>query len=226
MAADQRRHRAETRKLTPEAGERMEKTEQEAFWEGSFGNEYTLRNDASRFLSSNIALFSKILERTQNVRSILEFGANRGLNLIALSQLLPAAELSAVEINQQAAEELRQWGKTKVYHQSILEFAADYPRDLVLIKGVLIHINPDRLQDVYRKMAEASKRYVLVAEYYNPSPVAIPYRGHEGKLFKRDFAGEMLDKFKELRLVDYGFAYHRDANFPQDDITWFLMEKT
>ena len=27
------------------------------------------------------------------------------------------------------------------------------------------------------------------------------------------------------RLVDYGFAYRHDPNFPQDDITWFLMEK-
>jgi spore coat polysaccharide biosynthesis protein SpsF len=27
-------------------------------------------------------------------------------------------------------------------------------------------------------------------------------------------------------LVDYGFAYHRDPAFPQDDITWFLLEKT
>jgi len=29
-----------------------------------------------------------------------------------------------------------------------------------------------------------------------------------------------------MQLVDYGFAYRRDPNFPQDDITWFLMEKT
>lgn len=204
----------------------MGKTEQESFWEGAFGDEYTLRNDAGRFLSSNIALFSRILKHTQDVRSILELGANRGLNLIALNHLLPSAELSAVEINHQAAEALRKWGKTKVYHESILEFAADYKRDLVLIKGVLIHINPDKLKDVYRKIAQASKRYVLVAEYYNPSPVSIPYRGHEEKLFKRDFAGEMLDMFTELSLVDYGFAYHRDPNFPQDDLTWFLMEKT
>ena len=40
-----------------------------------------------------------------------------------------------------------------------------------------------------------------------------------------NFAGEMLDRFRDLRLVDYGFVYHRDVNFPQDDITWFLMEK-
>jgi spore coat polysaccharide biosynthesis protein SpsF len=64
-----------------------------------------------------------------------------------------------------------------------------------------------------------------VCEYYNPTPVEVTYRGHEQALFKRDFAGEMLDAFPELTLVDYGFTYHRDPKFPLDDSTWFLMEK-
>ena len=64
-----------------------------------------------------------------------------------------------------------------------------------------------------------------MAEYYNPTPITIPYRGHTEKLFKRDFAGEMMDNFSELSLNDYGFAYHRDTAFPQDDISWFLLEK-
>ena len=34
-----------------------------------------------------------------------------------------------------------------------------------------------------------------------------------------------MDAYPELRLVNYGFAYHRDESFPQDDITWFLLEK-
>jgi spore coat polysaccharide biosynthesis protein SpsF len=55
--------------------------------------------------------------------------------------------------------------------------------------------------------------------------VSIPYRGHEDRLFKRDFAGELLSRFGDLRLIDYGFVYHRDPKFPQDDITWFLLEK-
>jgi len=55
--------------------------------------------------------------------------------------------------------------------------------------------------------------------------VSIPYRGHSDKLFKRDFAGEILDQFSDLRLVDYGFVWHRDNLFPQDDISWFLLEK-
>ena len=53
----------------------------------------------------------------------------------------------------------------------------------------------------------------------------MPYRGHDARLFKRDFAGEMLDRFSDLRLVDYGFRYHRDPAHPADDLTWFLMEK-
>jgi hypothetical protein len=44
-------------------------------------------------------------------------------------------------------------------------------------------------------------------------------------LYKRDFAGEMLDRYPDLQLVDYGFSYHRDQNFPQDDANWFLLEK-
>ena len=62
-------------------------------------------------------------------------------------------------------------------------------------------------------------------EYYNPVPVQIDYRGHQGKLFKRDFAGEMLERHANFKLLDYGFAYRKDPSFPQDDITWFLMEK-
>ena len=40
-----------------------------------------------------------------------------------------------------------------------------------------------------------------------------------------DFAGEMLDKYTNLRLVDYGFFYHKDESSNLDDITWFLIEK-
>lgn len=78
---------------------------------------------------------------------------------------------------------------------------------------------------VYDKLFESSKRYVLLCEYYNPSPVSIPYRGHVDRLFKRDFAGELMSKYPILQLVDYGFVYHGDSLFPQDDITWFLLEK-
>ena len=201
-------------------------TEQEAFWEGDFGNEYTDRNRGSGWVAANAAFFSKVLTRTQQVQSVLELGSNIGLNLMALRHLLPAAKLSAVEINEKAAAELQSnLTDVDLHLSSILEFQTNATWDLVFTKGVLIHINPDKLPIVYELMHQASSRYLLVAEYYNPKPTEITYRGHRGKLFKRDFAGDMLDKYSDLSLLDYGFIYHRDMNFPQDDMTWFLMEK-
>ncbi|MBI5558933.1 MAG: pseudaminic acid biosynthesis-associated methylase [Deltaproteobacteria bacterium] len=201
------------------------KTAQEAFWAGEFGSQYINRNPTDFELAGRLALFAKIIGRTTHVRSVIELGANIGNNLRVLAQLLPGAALAAVEINQDAADVLRQWGRAEVHHDSILDFRTDQCYDLSLVSGVLIHMNPEVLPLVYDLLHRLSSRYICLVEYYNPSPVEIPYRGHTGKLFKRDFAGEMLDRFSDLRLLDYGFIYHRDNNFPLDDLTWFLLEK-
>lgn len=160
------------------------------------------------------------------VESFIEFGANIGMNLKALKLLYPGKEMHGIEINSDAAQELRQTiSPENVYNTSILEFEPLQTWDLVLIKGVLIHINPNELPSVYEKLVSATRNYLLVAEYYNPVPVSISYRGHSDRLFKRDFAGEIMDRYPEMHLIDYGFAYRRDPNFPQDDISWFLMKK-
>lgn len=202
------------------------KTEQESFWAGSFGSEYIQRNQGDKLLASNLDFFSKALHLSRDIQSCIEFGANIGMNLKALSLLQPTCDLYGIEINSDAAQELTHViPGENVYNTSILEFDTQKLWDLVLIKGVLIHINPDELLAVYDKLVASSNRYLLVAEYYNPAPVAIPYRGHTDRLFKRDFAGEIMDRHPQMKLVDYGFTYHRDPNFPQDDITWFLLEK-
>ena len=144
---------------------------------------------------------------------------------MALNNLLPRCELTGVEINSKAANELSKWGGCNVINESIFDYKDSKKYDLSMIKGVLIHINPDMLNNVYEKLYDSSDRYILVAEYYNPTPVNISYRGYNDRLFKRDFAGEMLDKYSDLELVDYGFLYHRDKYFEQDDINWFLLEK-
>lgn len=202
------------------------KTDQEGFWAGEFGDSYVSRNQGESWVESNRALFQKILSRVGTIRSVIEFGANRGLNLEAIKHILPDVSLSGIEINATAVRELQELGFVKVHHQSILDFLPDELHDLVLIKGVLIHINPEYLPKVYELLYRSSSRYICIAEYYNPVPVEVDYRGHAGKLFKRDFAGEMLDLHPDLRLVDYGFVYHKDPRHPQDDITWFLLSKT
>ena len=202
------------------------KTEQEVFWAGEFGTEYINRNRGDVMLASNLDFFAKALRAARGIKTCIEFGANIGMNLRALKLLYPTQEQHGIEINADAARELAQVIPSHhVHHGSILDFNSEQTWDLVLVKGVLIHINPDALPQVYDKLVAASGRYLLVAEYYNPAPVAISYRGHTDRLFKRDFAGEIMDRHQKMELVDYGFAYRRDANFPQDDITWFLMEK-
>lgn len=202
-------------------------TEQEAFWAGKFGDEYIKRNTGDRLLGSNTAMFSKLVANCEGVGSLIEFGANIGLNLMAIHNLCPNWVLDAIEINADAVKNLEKWGGVdRIHHGSILDFKPDRQWDAVLIKGVLIHINPDYLPRVYEAMFNASKRYIFLIEYYNPSPVEVNYRGHSGRLFKRDFAGELLDKYPGLRVVDYGFVWHRDPAFPQDDVTWFVLEKT
>lgn len=202
------------------------KTGQEEFWAGEFGTEYITRNESNQLLASNLNFFSKSLKLAGNISSCLELGANIGMNLKALKLLYPRIDLKAVEINNDASKLLKALiGENNVFNGSIFDYVDSAKVDLAIIKGVLIHINPEMLNIVYEKLYQASSSHILIAEYYNPTPVAIPYRGHSDRLFKRDFAGEMLDKYSDLYLVDYGFVYHRDMAFPQDDITWFLLQK-
>ncbi len=203
-------------------------TEQEQFWAGDFGNDYIARNECTpEALAADLFFFTGALKAMRRTpESIIELGANIGLNLRALRLLFPGTKQTAVEINDQAVERLRRDRVAdEVVHDSILNFTPTRRHDLALIKGVMIHLNPEMLPQVYRKLAECSSRHVLIAEYYNRRPDEVTYRGHTARLFRRDFGGEFMDACQEFSCVDYGFSYHRDARERQDDLTWFLFEK-
>ena len=202
------------------------KTEQEDFWSGNFGDNYILRNRSETFLQSNINFFKKALKKVKKIDSMIEFGANVGMNIKAIKSLGKIKIFKAIEINKKACFDLEKViGKENVFQNSILDYKNSEKFDLVLTKTVLIHINPEKLVDVYRKIYKSAKKYVLIAEYYNPSPSVIEYRGFKNKLFKRDFAGELIYLYPDLQILDYGFVYHRDQFYPQDDINWFLLKK-
>lgn len=205
----------------------MYKTEQEKFWAGEFGDKYILRNKSNIDLAAKIGTFAKILSCIPGggICSCLELGSNIGLNLRALNVLIPGIKATAVEINKQAAEICAQIPNVNVVNGSILEYQSEEKFDLTFTAGVMIHINPNELRKVYDVLYNHSNKYILIAEYYNITPVEVDYRGNVGRLFKRDFAGEFLDIYKDTELINYGFAYHRDKNFSMDDITWFLIKK-
>jgi spore coat polysaccharide biosynthesis protein SpsF len=200
------------------------RTEQESFWAGTFGDEYTRRNTTPA--SARRGFFESILVSTAGVATVCELGANRGDNLAALYQIAPKLELTGVELNEGAVQALRaQVPSVTAVLSSIQDFEPNKTFDLVFTCGVLIHIPPVDLTSVYERLFVLSARYVLLNEYFSPRPVEIEYRGHHNRLFKRDFAGELLDRFpKNLRVVDYGFLWRRQEP-GWDDTNWTLFEK-
>ena len=202
------------------------KTKQESFWSGEFGDLYFKRNKVRSLLKNHKNLFKKALAKANKINSIIEFGPNTGINLVALKKILKLKKITAVEINKSNCIKLKKINNIEVVNKSILNFISKKKYYLVLSRGLLIHINPKKLNQAYRALYNSCKKgkYILLAEYYNPSPIKINYRGYKNVLFKRDFAGEFIKKFKKIKLIDYGFIYHRDK-LPQDDVTWFLLQK-
>lgn len=195
------------------------------FWKGEGGNAYVDRNQSEALLASYTAMWAKILQRTRDVRTVLEVGANIGMNLEAIRRLMPEVHREAIEPNESAAEALSKRGVT--VHRKLAQepWEVDASFDLVFTRGVLIHIPQQHLDAVYSNLYMHSHRYVMVAEYFSKARTMISYRGHNSLLWKADFASEMLDIYRDLSVVDYGFIWSRDPVAPQDDVTWTLMEK-
>ena len=121
-------------------------TEQESFWAGNFGNDYIDRNKGKNLLASNLNFFSMALKQANKLKSCIEFGANIGMNLKALKLLYPEIMQKGIEINFKASENLSKLiGKENTFNKSIFDFNIQETFNLVLAKGVLIHINPEKL---------------------------------------------------------------------------------
>lgn len=195
----------------------------EAAWQSEVGTEYTGRQRLT--IESRAAMFRDAWEQ-MNVRpkSMLELGAGSGDNIRAIRQF-DDIYATGIEINPNAYHLLKDAADDALL-MSAIEFRPTRKWDLVLTRGFLIHVHPGKLIKVYDSIHDATSRYVMLCEYYSPTPRMIPYRGHHDLLWTRDFTGEFLDRHKDMRLVDYAFVYHRDVKAPQDDVTWFLMERT
>lgn len=195
-------------------------TDQEKFWAGNFGNEYVERN----LNHPKVNHFSRIcISNRIEINSALEIGANIGLNLDAIQTLFPNAETFGIEINQKAFSILT--SKHNAWCGSIYNWNSEKKYELTISRGVLIHQNPDLLSKFYAKLHDHSSKYILIDEYFSPYPTAVKYRGHEGKLFKRDFAKEFWNQYPSVQLVDYGFFWKQDPFTPSDDSNWFLFKK-
>lgn len=199
------------------------------FWMGDFGTTYTERNPATDHeIRARVALWAEILRHIapEKPRKILEVGANVGTNLRALRSL-SGAYLYATEPNEQARRELIESevaiaGGVVDSIASSINFC-DEIAELVFTSGVLIHVPPDDLLASCREIYRCSSRWIVAIEYFSAEPREVPYRGHAGKLWTRDFGAFYLDHFPDLNPIACGFAWRRLSGL--DNLTWHIFEK-
>lgn len=175
----------------------------EPFWAGTFGREYTERNQVD---PRTRAAFWKSAMEFCTPSTVLEVGCNRGHNLAAIQSIDTSIDCHGIDVNVQAVNEARSNGISAEVG-SALEIASKFGHesmDLVFSAGCLIHIPPDSIQRVMRAIVDTSAKYVLAIEYDTDKEEEVEYRGHAGKLWKRPF-GKMYEAMG-LKLLAFGPA--------------------
>ncbi|MBI3529698.1 MAG: methyltransferase domain-containing protein [Betaproteobacteria bacterium] len=205
-------------------------TKQLQLWKSAFGAEYASR-EGNRISTKNLRRlmrdWGRMLEHavTPHPESVLEVGCNIGRNLVALQGFVE--ELHAVEPNSEAVRTARANPVLKgvnIEEGSGFDLAfPDSSVDLVFTSGVLIHVAPEDLEKVTSEIVRVARHYVLCIEYFSHQPVQVPYHGREGYLFKRDFGRVYLEKFPDLRVLDYGFLW--EPLDSSDNSNWWLFAK-
>ena len=149
-------------------------------------------------------------------------GANDGRNLKAL-KTLGVEHVAGVEINGQAFAQLKKVAD-EATQGSFLDMGEWHKQyDLSFTKGMLIHVPPLDLPDAYDVLYKASRRYILLGEYYSVKIESVAY--YDADLtWKGPYAEDMLKRYPDLKLLDYGFISRLDEH-PEDDVTFFLMER-
>ncbi|MHA1934351.1 MAG: pseudaminic acid biosynthesis-associated methylase [Candidatus Thorarchaeota archaeon] len=183
----------------------MVKTEQEKFWEGEFGDEYTIRNagDWDAFYKkqwgvTRTDLNSQFLSDLSKDARILEVGCNRAYQLQIL-QNQGFENLWGLEINTKALQMARENKTLNLVEGSAFDipFKNEF-FDLVFTSGVLIHIAPEHLPNILDEIYRISKNYIWGFEYYSEKCVEIQYRGHKNRLWKNNFLKIWQDRFSDL----------------------------
>ena len=191
-------------------------------WKGLFGDEYTDRNVVE--WQARFPLFRQMLGDL-NLKRVLEIGCNRGHNLVAMIGLLgEGADVIGIEPNAHARALAKQSSpKMAVLAGDTYALPLrDRAFDLVMTWGVLIHVPLSALPRALAEIYRVSRRYILAVEYYAKEETAIPYRGHDNLLWKRDFTRHYRERFPDLRLMREGFWGKEQG---ADRVTWWLLEK-
>ncbi len=210
-------------------------TAQERAWSGKHGFQYVLAHLTENWKGTRVPYWKMILDIIPEINTVCEFGCNIGANLKAIKYLKNNINLTGIEINPAACDVLAGENIATVHKASITDASLSNQFDLVFSRGVLIHLNPDELENTLRNMEYHSRRYVLIYEIFSPSQhhledySAIVERStgekSGGYQFWRDFSGDFARMYPSWTKVAHGVETRIGANPKHGDICWTIFER-
>lgn len=208
-------------------------TPQERVWNSEHGFRYVVHHMTEDWKVSRVPIWEKLIQNVLDCQSILEMGCNIGANLKAIRYLNPSIALSGIEINPHAVEILKEENFHEIFCGSIIDFDTTKTYDLVFSRGVLIHINPEKLHNVMRNMVKHARKYVMIFEHYSPTliqPAGYARRvkgseANEGYQFWQDYSGIFHDLYPEWNIVREGVNATPDKKPKQGDLHWTIFKR-
>ena len=215
----------------------MKKNEQENFWGGEFGKNYTDRNSRHNeefnkaydtwYGISRTKMNETFLGSLPKDLRILEVGSNTGMQLAELKSM-GFTSLYGIELQDYAVQRAKEYTEgINIIQGSAFDVPfKDNFFDLVFTSGVLIHIAPDNLPKVFSEMHRCSRKYIWGFEYYADKVTSIKYRVNEGFLWKANYGKLMRDQFGNLSLINEElYPYVTEAEKGNIDFMYLLEKK-
>ncbi len=169
----------------------------EQMWAGSFGSAYHLRNG----FNDRREYWQNIMDRVAiKPDSIIELGAGKGENLAALCALGVGAKWVGIEVNKDAASQgvpllggaNGECCGVEMQNMSLYDIPSLSGFDMVIVRGVLIHIPQAYLYHVLGLLGSVKQTIVMI-EYCDTERRHIPYRGEDGMLWADNYASKFLE---------------------------------
>lgn len=114
-------------------------------------------------------ILSDLLPSLEPIRSVLDVGCGRGRLASMLADVLPKAAYTGLDIGEaqvQATAAVRPDGA--IYLSPIQDWGAGRYFDLVLCSEVLMHIPPNEIEAVAKKLLKMATKYVCLIEWTEP----------------------------------------------------------
>ena len=171
-------------------------TEQEEFWAGTFGDEYTRRNHDSRrpceLLGDVVAhLEADRADRDGSRARLQRRPEPKGARSAPARRSVTCGRDQPRRCRGKRGPPGRRWSRIRFSSSSRRQSC-----DLVLIAG---RSDPHRPRPSWTKSTTSCTQQPRAISVWRSTtarcPIEVPYRGHRNRLFKRDFAGEILDRY-------------------------------